>query len=315
MSGGKSKPKKYRNAERERKRTNVGGRPPARGIIPRKIPRGLEVLIKKAAVDPAFKKLLLEKRAGAAGAIGLKLTAAEEAMLAAVPLPQLEGIIAHTRISPNLRPAFLGYAAGAMLAALGTAVGVCRIRNGSDADKVQDENLSANAVVEKTIRIMDMPTAGIRPSGRGTAAQGYVVLVAGEAANYKTRRIDYIQNRMKPVYSNVKSEYAAYLIANPGAKEGDITVRFTITARGRVANPEIILDSIGSPEFRAKVLSQVALWKIDPVETGVVKVVYKFNFRARSEFPSTGVAPEVLVNGPSFAELLPIKTKPLNDKP
>ncbi|NIT36943.1 MAG: TonB family protein, partial [candidate division Zixibacteria bacterium] len=67
-----------------------------------------------------FKKLLLEKRAGAAQAIGLKLTAAEEAMLAAVPLPQLEGIISHTRISPKLKPVFLGYAAGTMLATLGT---------------------------------------------------------------------------------------------------------------------------------------------------------------------------------------------------
>jgi hypothetical protein len=99
--------------------TIVGGRPPGNGAIPRYIPRGLEVLIKKASVDPAFKNILFEKRAEAAKAIGLKITAAEEAMLAAVPLPQLEGIIAHTRVAPRFRPAFLGYAAGAMLAALG----------------------------------------------------------------------------------------------------------------------------------------------------------------------------------------------------
>jgi len=98
--------------------TIVGGRPPGNGAIPRHVPRGLEVLIKKAAVDPAFKKILFEKRAGAAEVIGLKLTAAEEAMLAAVPLSHLEGIIAHTRISPKLKPAFLGCAAGVMLAAL-----------------------------------------------------------------------------------------------------------------------------------------------------------------------------------------------------
>ncbi|MEE9457024.1 MAG: hypothetical protein V3W11_07735, partial [bacterium] len=95
------------------------------GVIPGHISRGLEVLIKKAAVDPAFKIILFEKRAEAAKAIGLKLTAAEEAMLAAVPLPHLEGIVAHTRISPKLRPAFLGYAAGAMLAAIGTTIVVC----------------------------------------------------------------------------------------------------------------------------------------------------------------------------------------------
>ena len=99
--------------------TIVGGRPPREGVIPRHIPRGLEVLIKKAAVDPAFKNILFEKRAEAAEAIGLKLTAAEEAMLAAAPLPQLEGIVAHTRVAPKFRPAFLGYAAGAMLAVVG----------------------------------------------------------------------------------------------------------------------------------------------------------------------------------------------------
>jgi TonB family protein len=109
-------------AEGEAVRTTVvGGRPPGKSAIPRHIPRGLEVLVKKAAVDPAFKKLLFEKRAEAAKAIGLKLNAAEEAMLTAVPLPQLEGIIAYTRVAPKLRPAFLGYAAGAMLLVVGVA--------------------------------------------------------------------------------------------------------------------------------------------------------------------------------------------------
>ncbi len=84
------------------------------------ISRGIEVLVKKAAVDPAFKKMLLEKRAEAAEAIALKLEPAEAAMLNAVPVKQLEAIVANTKVSPGLRPAFLGYAAAAMLAALGT---------------------------------------------------------------------------------------------------------------------------------------------------------------------------------------------------
>jgi hypothetical protein len=118
--------KGYGSADRKLVRTTiVGGRPPQSEQIPRHIPRGLEVLIKKAAVDPAFKNILFVQRAEAAAAIGLKLTAAEEAMLAAVPLPQLEGIVAHTRISPKLKPAFLGYAAGVMLAALGTTTSAC----------------------------------------------------------------------------------------------------------------------------------------------------------------------------------------------
>ncbi len=106
--------------------TIVGGRPPGGGANVGDVPRGVEVLIKKAAVDPKFKKLLLEKRAGAAEAIALKLEPAEEAMLASVPLRQLKGIVANTKVRPNLRPAFLGYAAGAMLAALATVTVGCK---------------------------------------------------------------------------------------------------------------------------------------------------------------------------------------------
>ncbi len=84
------------------------------------ISRGIEVLVKKAAVDPAFKKMLLEKRAEAAETIVLKLEPAEAAMLRAVPAKQLEATVANTKVNPSLRPAFLGYAAAVMLAALGT---------------------------------------------------------------------------------------------------------------------------------------------------------------------------------------------------
>jgi len=101
--------------------TIVGGRPPAGGKSVADVPRGVEVLVKKAAVDPAFKKILLEKRAAAAEAIALKLEPAEAAMLDAVPDAQLEAIVANTKVSAKLRPAFLGYAAGVMLAALGAA--------------------------------------------------------------------------------------------------------------------------------------------------------------------------------------------------
>jgi hypothetical protein len=84
------------------------------------MPRNIEVLIKKAAVDPAFKKALLAKRAGAAEDIALTLTAAEAAVLEAVPEDQLKAIVGRTKVSPGLRPVFLGYAAAAMLAALAT---------------------------------------------------------------------------------------------------------------------------------------------------------------------------------------------------
>ena len=107
------------------------GASPARGGIP----RGIEVLVKKASVDDEFRKLLLEKRAEAAAEIGLELDPAEVAMLNGIPAEQLEAIIGSTSVRPEHRATFSGrnavlmlgvLAAGALLVAgsLGTTAGV-----------------------------------------------------------------------------------------------------------------------------------------------------------------------------------------------
>jgi hypothetical protein len=83
------------------------------------IPRSVEVLIKKAAVDPEFRELLLAKRAAAAGEIGLPLEPAEAAILNAIPADQLRAIIARTKVDQSAVPALLGKAAAVMLVALG----------------------------------------------------------------------------------------------------------------------------------------------------------------------------------------------------
>ncbi len=87
----------------------------------RPIPQGIEVLVLKAAVDPDFKQLLLQRRTAAAAAIGLELSVAEATMLAAVPVAQLEAVIARASVPQEHRRAFLGQAAAAMLAALGAS--------------------------------------------------------------------------------------------------------------------------------------------------------------------------------------------------
>ena len=101
--------------------TIVGGRPPGKGRGISDIPRGIEVLVKKASVDPQFKALLLARRDAAAEEIDLKLDPAEAMMLRAVPAEQLETIIAGTKVDPGSRRAFLGKAAAAMLAAIGVS--------------------------------------------------------------------------------------------------------------------------------------------------------------------------------------------------
>jgi hypothetical protein len=105
--------------------TIVGGRPPGCGTGVGDVPRGIEVLVKKAAVDADFKALLLSGRAGAAGEIGLELAPAEAAMLGAIPAAQLEAIIQSTKVDEKVRPAFLGRVAAVMIAALGVGVAGC----------------------------------------------------------------------------------------------------------------------------------------------------------------------------------------------
>jgi hypothetical protein len=126
--------KMARPGEAEAVRTTiVGGRPPGGGANVGDIPRGVEVLVKKAAVDPAFKNIL-------------KLSPAEEAMLAAVPEAQLHAIIARTKVSPSLRPAFLGYAAAAMLAALNVAA----YADGEEGDIITSTGITTDVPQEKT---------------------------------------------------------------------------------------------------------------------------------------------------------------------
>ncbi len=84
-----------------------------------RIPRGMEVLIKKASVDPEFKSFLLEERAESARRIGLKLKPVETAILNGIPAEQLDAIVDNTKVESKYIPAFMGYAAVAMLAALG----------------------------------------------------------------------------------------------------------------------------------------------------------------------------------------------------
>jgi hypothetical protein len=89
------------------------------------IPRGIEVLVKKASIDRAFREILLEKRAESAAEIGLDLSAAEAAMLNAVQRAQIEQIIENTTVPDEHRREFLGRVGVAMLALCGLGISAC----------------------------------------------------------------------------------------------------------------------------------------------------------------------------------------------
>jgi hypothetical protein len=113
--------------------TVVGVHGPGSGRSTTAVPRGIEVLVKKAAVDEAFRQLLLTQRGAAAAAIGLELDPAEAAILSTIPEEHLARIIRQTVVPTEQRRVFLGQVAAAMLAAVGVGLASCGRNEPSNA--------------------------------------------------------------------------------------------------------------------------------------------------------------------------------------
>jgi membrane carboxypeptidase/penicillin-binding protein PbpC len=78
-------------------RTIVGGRSRSDRIV-RDIPRGIEILLKKAKADAAFRELLLRDPLQAARSIELELGESEAKMLTCAPRAHLRAMVDHTSI-------------------------------------------------------------------------------------------------------------------------------------------------------------------------------------------------------------------------
>jgi len=140
--------------------TIVGGRPPGSGRDTGTIPRGIEVLVKKAAVDPGFRELLFAQRGAAAAAIELELDPAEDAMLRAIPREQLAQIVNQTTVPLEQRRVFLGRLAVAMLAVIGGSLAGCEPYYTSSAG-IQPMSPPPNS--PSTNNPPPPPTQGIQP--------------------------------------------------------------------------------------------------------------------------------------------------------
>ena len=142
--------------------TIVGGRPPGSGRNNVPVPRGIEVLVKKAAVDAEFRALLLAQRGRAATSIELELDPAESAMLNSIPQEQLARIVDQTEVATALRPAFAGRVGAVMLAALGAGLVTSSVAKAADVPSDRPQGVASTA------KFSTAPNAAI-------LAQGFVV--------------------------------------------------------------------------------------------------------------------------------------------
>ncbi|MGD8718954.1 MAG: TonB family protein [Candidatus Zixiibacteriota bacterium] len=274
------------------------------------IRRGVEVLIKKAAVDPAFKRLLFEKRAEAARAIGLELTPEEAALLAAAPLPQLEAIVTRTCVSPGVRPAFLGYAAGAMLAALGPAFLACdnptdetfglrpdpppenqpgtaeeSIMGPVDSVKEKPPLTDSNDAGRESIGGLCFGIRGDFPPGiqseprKPIIVESLPTLIIGPGAGDPKRSAKVIGTVFERHLPGIENVYRK----NPSIKHGTVELEITIDSDGLVTAGNITSDGIGDEFLNSTILTRVRTWRFPPIEEGDVTVTYPFIFEPVDE--------------------------------
>lgn len=85
----------------------------------------------------------------------------------------------------------------------------------------------------------------------------------------------------KVVSSNkvsIRMSYEKYLKQIPDLA-GKITVRFTISASGRITSVQILENTTGSSELESDIKRKVRMWRFAPIPDGDVTVTYPFIFR------------------------------------
>jgi hypothetical protein len=160
-------------------RTTIAGSEPPENRHPTgAIPRGIEVLVKKAAVDPEFRELLFAQRGAAAAAIELELDPTENAILSAIPQEQLAQIISQTTVPLEQRRVFLGRLAVAMVAVLGAGLAGCK------PERVGVTSLGARPAPppatdgirpDRPPNSPPPPTRGIQPDTPGDATTNVII--------------------------------------------------------------------------------------------------------------------------------------------
>lgn len=98
--------------------TIVGGRPTGQVSLGGNVPRAMEALLKKAAVDPRFLEELVSKRSRLATDCGVVLDPAEVTMLDGAPEPQLRAIVAGVQVPEDQTRILSGASSTAIVALL-----------------------------------------------------------------------------------------------------------------------------------------------------------------------------------------------------
>lgn len=99
------------------------------------------------------------------------------------------------------------------------------------------------------------------------------------AASSNMKRDDHAINKI--VSSNkvsIRMSYEKYLKRIPDL-EGKITIRFTISAAGKVTDIQILENTTNNKELEQDIIRKIKMWRFDSITEGKVTVTYPFIFK------------------------------------
>ncbi|GAB4284088.1 MAG: hypothetical protein Kow0029_30520 [Candidatus Rifleibacteriota bacterium] len=157
----------------DRGHTIVGGRPQTAKNQRTDIPRGLELLIKKASADDSFKNELLIKKEKLIDELNLALDISEKAMLAAVPTEHLRKMIEATELPQSQKKALAKVSTAAMVALVAQLAfaPVAGKADTPEANSSQNHRIEDSDFIEKNQKpVHSNIVKGIRPDENENAA-------------------------------------------------------------------------------------------------------------------------------------------------
>jgi hypothetical protein len=154
--------------------TIVGGRPPAEEAA-RALPRGIDQVLARAALDHRFRERLNTDRVGALDSSGVSLSPAERGILLATSAEQLEAMV--EGVARNLvdRRGWFARVAGVFGVFIGGALlgagesGCCFVSTKGERIDVPPSRAPSQGIRPGTD---PGPTTGIRPDGTGPDPEG-----------------------------------------------------------------------------------------------------------------------------------------------
>ncbi len=101
--------------------------------------------------------------------------------------------------------------------------------------------------------------------------------IEGAASSSAKRDNSAINNIVNSHKISIRMSYEKYLKRNPSLA-GKITVRFTISANGRVVNIQLLENTTSSDELGSDIMRKVRMWRFEEIPQGDVTVTYPFVF-------------------------------------